>query len=422
VRLARGAFWSVIDTGFTRGSALIISIVVARTIGREHFGQFGIVQSTIGLFGLFAGLGMGVTATKYVAELRQSDPLRTGRILGLSMLLAAVGSLVICAVLVVIAPWLSRTTLASAAEVGSLLRVGCGLLFFYVLNGALCGALYGFEAFKPVAIVDIVVGIVGCGVVIVGVLIDGVRGAILGLVVGVAMQFLGYSFCLRRELQNHNLSIIYKGCFAEWSVLAKFSVPALLAGAMTGPANWVCSAIVVNQPAGYAQMGLFNAANQWRGAIMLLPLTLSTPFLPVLSSLFGKERRKYSKVLLTGIAVNVSLALIVATGVILFSHAIMASYGKEFVSGTPVLIYLALSAVIASSVWSVGQAITSSGRMWWGFGVNFLWAIALIISLWIFRRQGAYGYALANLFAYSIHLLTSMYAYSRVCPAKGGQE
>jgi len=154
---------------------------------------------------------------------------------------------------------------------------------------------------------------------------------------------------------------------------------------------------------------------------MLLPLTLSAPFLPVLSSLFHKERRKYSKVLLTGTAVNTSLALVGATGVFLFAHLIMASYGRGFVSGTPVLICLVFSAVMASSVWSVGQAITSAGRMWWGFGINFVWALALITSLWIFRRQGAYGYALANLIAYGVHLLTSVYAYSRVCTAKGGR-
>jgi O-antigen/teichoic acid export membrane protein len=302
------------------------------------------------------------------------------------------------------------------------LRLGCGLLFFGVLNGALAGALYGFEDFKSVAIVDVVAGLAGFGAVIVGVLTAGLPGAICGLVIGVGLQCLGYFFSLRRQLHNSGLSIIYRGCFSEWSILATFSVPALLAAAMTGPVTWMCSAIVVNQPAGYAQMGLFNAANQWRGAIMLLPLTLSAPFLPVLSSLFGKEREKYSKVLLTGIAVNASLALIVAAGVVQFSHAIMASYGKEFVSGTPVLIFLVVSAVITSSVWAVGQAIASSGKMWWGFGTNFVWAVSLIISLWIFRRQGAYGYALAILISYCIHLLTSVYAYSRVCSVKAGQE
>ena len=328
-----------------------------------------------------------------------------------------------CAILIATAPWLARTTLASA-EVGSLLRLGCGLLFFGVLNGAVAGALYGFEDFKSVAIVDVVAGLVGCGVVIAGVLTAGLPGAISGLVAGVGLQCLGYCFFLRRELHNSGISIIYEGCFAEWPVLAKFSVPALLAAAMTGPVTWVCSAIVVNQPAGYAQMGLFNAANQWRSAILLLPLTLSAPFLPVLSSLFGKEPGKYFKVLLTGIVVNASLALLAAAVVIAFSRTIMGSYGKEFVGGTSVLICLVLSAVVVATFWSVGQAITSSGKMWWGFVLNLIWGIALISALWVFRHQGAYGYAVANLIAYSIHVLTSTYVYWRVhsqfAPLKGG--
>ena len=196
--MTKGAFWSVLDAGFTRSFALIISIVVARTVGQEHFGQFGVVQGTIGVFALCAGLGMSVTATKHVAEWRQSDPLRAGRILGLSTLLAAVSSTLMCAALIAIAPWLAKTTLASA-EVGSLLRLGCGLLFFGVLNGAVAGALYGFEGFKPVAIVDVGAGLAGCGAVIAGVLTAGLPGAIVGLVVGVGLQFLGYCYFLRRE-------------------------------------------------------------------------------------------------------------------------------------------------------------------------------------------------------------------------------
>lgn len=413
-RLARGAFWSVVDTGFTRAFGLIVSIVVARVVGRELFGQFGVVQGTIGVFGLFAGLGMSVTATKYVAELRESDPLRTGRILGLSTLLAGISSAVMCGLVIVAAPQLAERTLASA-EVGPLLRLGCGLLFFGTLNGAVVGALYGFEEFKAIAIVDVVAGLLGCGLVTAGVLRAGVPGAIAGLVAGLGLQFFGYCLFLRRTLHKSNISVIYKGCSAEWPVLAKFSVPALLAAAMAGPVNWLCSVILVNQPSGYSEMGLFNAANQWRGAVMLLPLTVSAPFLPVLTSLFGKERGKYFKVLWTGIILNASLALLAAGSVIAFSRTIMDTYGKGFAGGTSVLIWLALSAVISAAVWSVGQAITSSGRMWWGFLLNLIWAAVLISSLWLLRRQGAHGYAVATMIAYSIHLITvSAYVYARV--------
>ena len=46
------------------------------------------IQSTVGMFGVFAGFGLGLTATKHVAEFRQSDPDRAGRIIGLSGLFA----------------------------------------------------------------------------------------------------------------------------------------------------------------------------------------------------------------------------------------------------------------------------------------------------------------------------------------------
>jgi O-antigen/teichoic acid export membrane protein len=413
VRLARGAAWSVLDTGFRRGFALIISIVVARTLGREHFGQFGLVQGTVGVFAIFAGFGMSVTATKFVAELRESDPKKAGRILGLTFLVAAVGSTSMTAVLFAIAPWLARTTLASP-EVGSLLRLGCGLLFFGVLNGAVVGALYGFEGFKPVAIVDAVAGLVGCSVIIVGVLKRGLPGAVVGLVASVGLQCLGYCFFLRRELNKNGIAILYSHCFDEWPVLMKFSVPALLAVALTGPVSWICSTIIVNQPAGYSQLGLFNAANQWFSVVMLLPLTMSAPFLPVLTSLANREPAKYFKVLWTGIALNTTLALVAAAGVILFSGMIMRSYGKDFLEGVPVLVWLVLAACISAAVWSVGQAITSSGKMWWGTTLNLIWGVTLISALWLLRREGAYGYALATLIAYSVHLLTSMFVYSRI--------
>src|SRR5216683_7526188 len=76
-RLARGAFWSLVGTVLSRGLGLAAGIFVARTLGKEGFGQFGIIRGTVEMFGIFAGFGLGLTATKYVAELRQTDRQRT---------------------------------------------------------------------------------------------------------------------------------------------------------------------------------------------------------------------------------------------------------------------------------------------------------------------------------------------------------
>ena len=52
-RLAKGAFWSLIDI-ISRGLTLVASIIVARFIGKEGLGELGIYSEYIGMFGVFA--------------------------------------------------------------------------------------------------------------------------------------------------------------------------------------------------------------------------------------------------------------------------------------------------------------------------------------------------------------------------------
>ena len=89
-RFAKGAFWSLVGVAIGQGLALAAFIVAARRLGKVGFGELGMIRSTVGMFGVFAGFGLGFTATKHVAELRTSDPNRTGRIIGLSAVAAVI--------------------------------------------------------------------------------------------------------------------------------------------------------------------------------------------------------------------------------------------------------------------------------------------------------------------------------------------
>jgi len=68
--------WDAMDMGPKRDLigdlALLGWIVVARILGKEEFGQLAIVQSTVGMLGVIAGLGLGLTATKHVALPKRS--------------------------------------------------------------------------------------------------------------------------------------------------------------------------------------------------------------------------------------------------------------------------------------------------------------------------------------------------------------
>ena len=110
-RFARGAAWSLIGAVISQGLTLAACILTARILGRAGFGELGIVNTTVGMFGVFAGLGLGLTATKYVAEFRANDPARAGRILALSSAVAVVAGGVISVVLFLLAPFLATRTL-----------------------------------------------------------------------------------------------------------------------------------------------------------------------------------------------------------------------------------------------------------------------------------------------------------------------
>ena len=134
-RLAKGTLWSLAGAIVSRGLMLAAMVCVARILGTSVYGELGMIQATVGMFGIFAGFGLGLTATKHVAEFRDRDPLRAGRILGLSGLTAMLAGGLTALLLYALAPWLASRTI-NAPHLAGLLRVGTVLLFVSALNGA----------------------------------------------------------------------------------------------------------------------------------------------------------------------------------------------------------------------------------------------------------------------------------------------
>ena len=164
-------------------------------------------------------------------------------------------------------------------------------------------------------------------------------------------------------------------------------------------------------------MGLFNAANQWRQAILFLPGMVGVAGFPMLSSLSANSHRaSFRKVFWTNLTMSGSIAAVLAVAVTIAAPFIMATYGNGFLAGQTILIVLCGVAVITATLNVVGQAIASEGHMWFGFLLNTVWAGALMSAGWaLIPRQGALGLALANLIAYGVHLVTvSIYLYFRL--------
>ncbi len=405
-RLAHGTFWAMMGGGAAQAFMLLTSIIVARVLGKQQFGEFGVINNTIGMFGVFAGFGLGMTATKFVAQYRRKDPAKAGRIIALSSLVAIGTGSVVALALLLMAPWLA-TVMLSAPQLTFVLRMSAGFLFFSALSGAQMGALAGFEAFRTIARLNIITGVLSFPLIAGGAYFFGLVGGVWGLVVSTAVSCLMNGLALRGEMRQSGVPAGYAGCARERHVLLRFSMPAVLAGMLVNPVNWLCAAMLVNRPFGYAEMGIYSAANSWQKAILFLPGCLNAIALPMLSDFFGaREHGDYRKALWYNMLLTGASAFAAAAFIALASAYIMLSYGNGFVEGKYVLAILSFSTVLIAINSVAGSAIASTGRTWLGFLFNLLWGVAQVsIAAVLIPLHGATGLALATLISYMLHSL-----------------
>jgi len=415
-RFAKGATWSLIGTVISQGLALLASIVVARVLGKVGYGELGMVRSTVGMFGVFAGLGLGLTATKYVAEFRDKDPARAGRIIGLSLAVSVLTGSACALAVFHFAPALA-THAINAPQLVPELRIATLLLLFNALTGVQTGVLAGFEAFKTIAYTNLFRGLASFPLVVAGVLLAGLPGAIWGFVLTGAVALAVNQVFLARESVRHRVRLSYRGILSERRILWGFSLPAFLAGALAGPVAWGVNALLVYQPGGYAELGVFNAARQWQRLFTFVPGLIGQVSVPMLSSLESSgDSRGSRKVLGAAVLTSGAVALPILLLLLVFSGPIMSFYGPGFSSRGAVLRLTALTALLIAIAVPVGNLIAASGRMWIGATMNGAWAVVLLGASWVFIAHdwGADGVALAYLVAYVCHVGWSFWFAVRI--------
>jgi O-antigen/teichoic acid export membrane protein len=227
---------------------------------------------------------------------------------------------------------------------------------------------------------------------------------------------------IRSEARQARVPLRPPGWYGELAVVWRFSLPSLLSGVLATPVYWLCSTLLVNQPEGYAQMGIFNAANQWFIALLLLPTLLGQVALPLLSERLGQQDTLKSARIL---AVCIKLSALAAVPLVLLgslaSPYIMAWYGRGFAASWPTLIAVLLTGGLVAIQTPVGQIIAASGRMWLGGLMNLGWAVCFLLATWWLVRWGALGFATARLLAYIAHTIWTL-AFASYLLKKTGQE
>jgi O-antigen/teichoic acid export membrane protein len=412
-QLASAMFWNGLAAMCAQGLPVLGMLLAARILGREPFGQLGIVYQTIMTLQVFALLGLDTTATTFVARWLLEEPSRVPRIMALCYGFTALTGGLFAIGFIVGADAIAANMLATPALADEV-RLGGVLAFLAALTAVQSGMLTGFKAFRDMAIANLLGGTASATLLAAGAYNAGVEGALYGLGSALALRMLLNYLLIRRAMRRHGLYMTLSLPRAELPLLWRFSLPSVFTMALWAVGSWSASALLVRQPDGLAEMGLLAAANQWSSALMFIPGVLTQVLLPTYAEHLAGDRWVEARGLAarSSLVVLLGMALLVAP-MLLLSPWIAALYGPEFHSGAAVFAILFVAAAFYAPYGALGNYLVAEGRMWTRFHINLLWAVVLVAGTMLLIERGALGVALATLTAYAIRTVLITCAYLR---------
>ena len=97
-----------------------------------------------------------------------------------------------------------------------------------------------------------------------GVYYFGLIGAVTAMVINSMINLILYKITINNLIKSFKIKIDYLKSWQEKDIIWKLSFPTMLSSVMVGPIIWIANIIIINTPEGYAQLGIFTAADQWR--------------------------------------------------------------------------------------------------------------------------------------------------------------
>lgn len=402
--LARDSFWAVAGNGLGNAFLLLAGIFIARCLGKDLYGEYGVVKTTMMYSAAFATFGLGITSTKFLSEYLQRQKEYALCIIRDSLRITLVFSLFIALLILAAAPWLSnylnRPSLALA------FRMLSGIIVFKALVTTQQGILSGLHAFRAMGINNILAGV---GMLVLSVPLSywfGLRGALGALMASQVIAFVLNFFSIR-----HCRSALANERPSERSFvreLVSFSFPIALQESSFTICSWL-GIMFLTRYATVGDVGVFTASLQWNVIIMLIPTLLSNVVLAHLSGT-THNRAVHQTTMRRMLLVNVVCAVLPFAVVYPLSGFISQMYGSGFDEMTAVLRILLLDALLFSITTVFKSEYIAQGHNWLLFAVRAIKDVLLVVLAYVLLRSslpwsGAVCYATAYIASSVLYLL-----------------
>lgn len=397
--LAPAVLWQLTGAIANQGSTLVANIVLANILGASVFGQYALVSSTVVAASQLAQLGLGVTATKYVAQWRLREPQRAGDVIALCCLVGTALAIAATAALALGAGVIARSVMHAPGLAG-ILAFAAGFVPFAIVNGCLIGALAGLSRFESVGRVLLAAGIAYVTLCVSLGRIFGLNGAIVGVIVSSVFQTVMLVVAVLRSLHAAGMHVRWKRALRESSVLFRFAIPGALGGLTSIPALWFGTALIARHAHGTVEVALYAAAYNLAMLVLFVPNVLNSVVASFLNSRMGAaDHGGVQSLYRFNMLVALGLVMLGALFTALLSSPLLSVYGAQFRAARPALLVLLVATIPEICTIAMSQRLQLHSRMWSAlFTINIPRDLSIVIAaVLLVQAYGAVGMAFAYL-------------------------
>ena len=395
----RGGFFLISGTALATIILAVASIVTARLLGPELYGQYTLTLVTPQLLFLFTDLGVSQGITKFIAGFRSSgEEAQIKKIVKYGLLLRTLTGIAIFAVNYLLADQLA-TVFLQRPELAPYIRIASLSVLFQALYTTGSAAFVGldkteYEAFTA-NIAALTKAITSITLVLLG---FGVAGAVIGHVasfLGASITALSILFILTQSLRNVDKKT--PAMLATFHTLIRYGAPLYISLILIGIVP-LYQNIVLAMFTTDANIGNYKAAANFIALMAVISVPIATILLPSFSKLhhatpekirtFFQVVNKYTALIITPLAVLI----------IIFANEIVTIiYGETYqLAPTFLVVYCTLYFLVGFGYLTLASFYSGLGQTRTTLKISLItFIVLLVLSPLLARSYGVIGAILA---------------------------
>ncbi len=407
--MLRALYYRVLSSDFIRkvgetfatrvlliGIGLITSVIVARILGPEGRGLYGVSLTIVAIGVQFGNLGLHASNTYHVARNPMALPALMGNTLLVSFGLGGIGAALSW---IIFSQWPGLAPVHGKLLVMSLVWIPFGLAYMLVQN-----LLLGINEIHRYNVIELVGKILGlsligltvfCGIVSVElILLAGFTASVVSLIMSIWQlqhhfhhpPFL--SLALLREDFGYALKA-YFGAFLAFLVLR-------------------VNLLMIQYMLGEKQAGYYSIAVTLGDMVYLLPVAAGTILFPRLSSMLV-NREKWNLTKKASLLIGLAMTLLAGCAALLANPIIRIFFGQAFMPALPAFIWL-LPGIVLLSIntcymnyfASIGMPIITV------VSPGIAAVVSISVNLKLIPRLGIVGASMTSTISFGLMLVASI--------------